>query len=173
MCLSACVALGGASGCAMNPGHEDAQRPHSYEFSRPELLSAQRVFGIGYATTLLGQACDTFPDATASYTQWAAQNRATMQQLTDELADYYRLVAAPSALQRRVAAAMHLKTELDLSQTALDEACPTLPATLALPRLNLQQRLQETLTEVSDPNYLKLRPKTAPTPPVPETKDTP
>lgn len=84
-----------------------------------------------------------------------------MQTLTATLAVHYRIALDTPNQQARVAQAMHLKTSLDLSPAALDEACPTLADTLVLPQMNLQQRYRDTLAEVSDPNYLKLKNKPA------------
>ncbi len=36
---------------------QETQRPHTYVFAQPEMVSAQRVFGVGNAAMLLGQAC--------------------------------------------------------------------------------------------------------------------
>lgn len=144
---------------------QEAQRPHAYVFAQPELVSAQRVFGVGNATMLLGQACAEFPEAAASYTQWLQRNQPTMQQLTQTLAAHYRIPLATDELQARVAEVMRLKTALDLSPATLGEICPTLKDTLVLPSTDLQQRYRESLIEVSDPNYLNPKRKFATTPP--------
>ena len=145
---------------------ETQQRPHAYAFDNPELVSTQRVFGVGNATILLGEACATFPEAAASYAAWLTRNQATLTSMTDALAIHYRIPVADNDLRLHVAKAMHLKTVLDLSAAKQDEVCPTLPATLALPSLDLQRRYRETLAEVRAPNYLspKLKAATAPKP---------
>lgn len=145
-----------------------AQRPHAYAFDNPELVSTQRVFGVGNATTLLGQACADFPEAAASYMDWLQRNQATLTAMTDMLAIHYRIPVTSEDLQAHVAKAMQLKTALDLSSEKLDEVCPNLPETLALPSLDLQQRYRESLAEVRSPNYLnpKLRSATSPKPAV-------
>lgn len=130
-------------------------------FNQPELVSIQRVFGVANATVMLGTACHAFPAATAAYEAWLTENQSTMQTLTATLAVHYRIALDTPNQQSRVAQAMHLKTSLDLSPDTLDEACPTLADTLALPQMNLQQRYRDTLAEVSDPNYLKLKNKPA------------
>lgn len=140
------------------------QRPHAYAFDNPELVSTQRVFGVGNATTLLGQACADFPEAAASYADWLERNQATLTAMTDALAIHYRIPLATDDLQSRVATAMHLKTTIDLSSATRDEVCPTLPETLALPHLDLQQRYRDSLVEVRDPNYLNPKRKFATTP---------
>ena len=137
------------------------QRPHAYAFDNPELVSTQRVFGVGNATTLLGQACADFPEAVASYADWLARNQATLTAMTDTLAIHYRIPVTAEDLQARVAKVMQLKTTLDLSTATLDEVCPNLPETLALPNMDLQQRYRESLVEVRDPNYLNLKSKFA------------
>lgn len=142
------------SACA-STGGQDGARPHGYAFGQPELLAMQRVFGVGNAVTLLGDACGDDPAAMTSYTQWRATNLATLHSMTQQLVRYYRIQAAPAEQQKRVAEAMHLKTQLSLSDSALTEACASLPHTLALPWMNLAQRYQATLAEVRDPNYLK------------------
>ncbi|MGI9141680.1 MAG: hypothetical protein ACR2IJ_00670 [Fluviibacter sp.] len=147
---------------------ETQQRPHAYAFDNPELVSTQRVFGVGNATVMLGGASATFPEAVASYAAWLTRNQATLTAMTDALAIHYRIPVADDGLRLRVAKAMHLKTALDLSAAKQDEVCPTLPASLALPSLDLQQRYRETLAEVRAPNYLspKLKAATAPKPAV-------
>ena len=153
---------------------QETQRPHTYVFAQPEMVSAQRVFGVGNAAMLLGQACAEFPEAAASYAHWLERNQATMQQLTNTLAAHYRIPVTDDGLQARVAAAMHLKTVLSLSAATSDEVCPTLPDTLALPNMDLQQRYRESLIEVRDPNYLNPKRKSATTPkPAATTEDTP
>ncbi len=137
----------------------EAQLPHTYVFDQPELLSAQRVFGVANATIMLGNACHAFPAATAAYETWLTENQSTLQTLTATLAVHYRVALGTPDQRVRVAQAMHLKTSLDLPPAALDEACPTLADTLSLPHMNLQQRYRDTLTEVRDPNYLKLKNK--------------
>lgn len=164
------VLLGGS----VTVSAQEAQRPHAYVFAQPELLSTQRVFGVGNATMLLGQACADFPDAALSYAQWLRHNQTTMQQLTNTLAAHYRMPLTDDDLQGRVAATMRLKTTLDLSPATLDEVCPSLPATLALPNMDLQRRYQELLVEVRDPNYLNPKRKGASTPqPAATTEETP
>lgn len=144
-------------GCASTSGSlsEPGVRPHAYAFSQPELLATQRVFGVGHAVTLLGDACAANHAATASYTQWRSTNGDTLRQMTLQLAVYYRIQSLPVDRQQRVAEAMHLKTALSLSDDALVDACNSLPETLELPWMNLAQRYQATLAEVRDPNYLK------------------
>lgn len=140
-----------------------AHRPHAYAFDNPELVSTQRVFGVGNATTLLGQACADFPEAAASYADWLQRNQATLISMTDALAVHYRIPVTEEGLQARVAKAMQLKTALDLSSATRDQVCPNLPETLALPNMDLQQRYRESLVEVRDPNYLNPKRKTATT----------
>lgn len=160
-------------GWSMTVAAQQEQRPHAYVFDNPELVSTQRVFGIGNATTLLGKACDGFPEAAISYAAWLTQNQATLTSMTDTLAVHYRIPVTAADLQARVAKAMQLKTALDLSSSTLDEVCPNLPETLALPSMNLQQRYQESLVEVRDPNYLIPKRKLAITPkPVVVTEET-
>lgn len=143
--VSACASTGGLDGV----------RPHVYAFGQPELLATQRVFGIGNAVTLLGDACVDDPAAMTSYAQWRSANLDTLQRMTKQLALHYQIQAAPDEQQKRVADVMHLKTQISLSDNALTEACASLPDTLALPSMNLAQRFQSTLREVQDPNYLK------------------
>lgn len=146
---------------AAQDGVATPQRPHAYAFDNPELVSTQRVFGVGNATTLLGQACADFPLAVASYDAWLARNGATLTAMTDVLAVHYRIPLTTDGLQALVAKAMQLRAALDLSPEKLDEVCPNLPATLALPSLDLQQRYRESLAEVRDPNYLNPKLKSA------------
>ena len=140
---------------------QQEQRHHAYAFDNPELVSTQRTFGVGNATTLLGKACADFPEATKSYDSWSQHNQATLTAMTDMLAVHYQIPLGTSQLQARVAKAMRLKTSLDLTQATLDEVCPNLPETLALPNMNLQQRYRESLVEVRDPNYLNPKRKLA------------
>ena len=140
---------------------QQEQRHHAYAFDNPELVSTQRAFGVGNATTLLGKACADFPEATKSYDSWSQHNQATLTAMTDMLAVHYQIPLGTSQLQARVAKAMRLKTSLDLTQATLDEVCPNLPETLALPNMNLQQRYRESLVEVRDPNYLNPKRKLA------------
>jgi hypothetical protein len=140
---------------------QPAQRHHAYAFDNPELVSTQRAFGVGNATTLLGNACADFPEASKSYAAWLQNNQATMTAMTETLATHYGIALSADRLQARVAEVMRLKTSLDLSQATLDEVCPNLPETLALPNMNLTQRYQESLVEVRDPNYLNPKRKLA------------
>ena len=141
------------------------QRPHAYAFDNPELVSTQRVFGVGNATILLGEACKNFPEAAAAYAAWLTANENTLTVMTDVLAVHYRIPVTSEGLRLRVANAMHLKTDLNLSEANQDEVCPNLPETLALPHMNLQQRYWESLAEVRDPNYLSPKRKFATSPP--------
>jgi len=157
-CCTAGVCLWLGSGQTLHAAdHNATQRPHAYAFDQPELVSAQRVFGVANATLMLGAACDAYPEATTAFQAWLVQNQLTMQTLTTTLAAHYRIAQDAPDLRQRVVQAMHLKTALDLSPAALAEACPTLPDTLALPHMNLQQRYRDTLAEVRDPDYLKPR----------------
>ena len=138
-------------------------RPHAYAFDQLETLTEQRVFGVGNAVMLLGEACKDDPAATASYTQWLVINGETLKQRTTHLADYYRISNRAGDLQQRVAAAMHLKTRLDLSEGAKSDACASLPETLALPSMDLAKRYKAILLEVSNPDYLKQKRTLVPT----------
>ena len=140
---------------------QQEQRHHAYAFDNPELVSTQRVFGVGNATTLLGKACADFPEASKSFAIWLQSNQSTLMAMIDTLAIHYHIQLDADRLQARVAEAMRLKTSLDLSQATLDEVCPNLPETLALPNMNLQQRYRESLIEVRDPNYLNPKRKLA------------
>jgi len=140
---------------------QSEQRHHAYAFDNPELVSTQRAFGVGNATTLLGKACADFPEATKSYDSWLQNNQSTLTAMTDTLAVHYRIPLGTDQLQARVAEVMRLKTSLNLSQATLDEVCPNLPETLALPNMNLAQRYRESLVEVRDPNYLNPKRKLA------------
>lgn len=169
----ACLVLCGWSITVAAQEAPQAQRPHAYAFDNPELVSTQRVFGVGNATTLLGQACASFPQAAASYADWLQRNQATLTAMTDTLAIHYRIPVTAEDLQARVASAMQLKTALDLSEAKRREVCPNLPDTLALPNMDLQQRYRESLAEVRDPNYLNPKRKLATTPqPVVATEET-
>lgn len=130
---------------------------HAYAFDQPELLATQRVFGVGNAITLLGEACIDDAKAAESYAQWGERNQATLADMTVVLATYYRIFESGGDLQQRVAETMHLNTRLTLSGNALSEACGSLPATLMLPSMDLAQRYQSTLREVRDPNYTNPR----------------
>lgn len=141
-------------GCTTTHGTNPA-RPHAYAFNEPALLATQRVFGIGNAVTVLGDACTSDEAAMASYAQWRSANLDTLQRMTKQLALHYQILVAPNEQQKRVAETMYLKTQISLSDSALTEACASLPETLALPSMNLAQRYQSTLREIQDPNYLK------------------
>ena len=143
-----------AVGCTTTHGANEA-RPHAYAFNEPTLLATQRVFGIGNAVTVLGDACTSDEAAMASYAQWRTANLDTLHRMTKQLALHYQILAAPDQQQKRVAEIMHLKTQISLSDSALTEACASLPDTLTLPWMNLAHRYQSTLREVQDPNYLK------------------
>jgi hypothetical protein len=140
----------------------ETPRPHAYAFDQPEMLATQRVFGIGNAVTLLGEVCADDAAAAAGYAQWLVVNGETLKQITHRLADYYRLPNTPQDLQQRVAAAMHLKSQLSLSDDVKADACASLPDTLALPSMNLSKRYEAVLLEVKNPNYLKQKRATVP-----------
>lgn len=131
------------------------QRHHAYAFDQPELLATQRAFGVGNAVTLLGEACADDEKAADSYAEWGEANQPVLEQMTAVLAEHYRIPVQSDDLQRRVAEAMHLKTQLTLSGSARSDACASLPETLALKRMNLEARYQAVLKEVSHPDYLK------------------
>ncbi len=133
----------------------ETPRPHAYAFDQPEILATQRVFGIGNAVTLLGDVCSEDLIAKTSYAQWLVVNGEILKQITYRLADYYRLPYPSDDLQQRVAATMHLKSQLNLSDDAKADACASLPDTLALPSMNLSNRYEAVLLEVKNPNYLK------------------
>lgn len=144
---------------------EESPRPHAYAFDQPSLLATQRVFGIGNAVTLLGEACADDAKASDSYAEWGEINQPVLEQMTTQLAAHYRIPEVSDDLQRRVAEAMHLKTHLSLSGSTLTEACTSLPQTLALPAMDLAKRYQAVLVEVQHPDYLKpKRPMSAPEP---------
>ena len=151
----------------------DGQRPHTYVFDQPELVSAQRVFGVGNATIMLGEACFDYADATAAYDVWLQKNQSTFQRLAIMLADYYRIDPMLPDLRQRVAAAMHLKTALSLSSATLADACPSLPQTLASSNYDLQERYQFSLKEVQDPNYFNPKRKSSLQPSVTPMEETP
>jgi hypothetical protein len=140
----------------------ETPRVHAYAFDQPEILAAQRVFGIGNAITLLGQVCEDNPDASASFAQWLIVNGEMLKQITTRLADYYRIPHQTDDLQQRVASTMHLKSQLNLSDEAKQDACTSLPETLALPSMNLNKRYDAVLIEVKNPDYLKQKRPTAP-----------
>lgn len=139
---------------------DEFPRQHVYAFNQPELLATQRVFGIGNAVTLLGEACADDENASDSYAEWGEINQPVLEQMINQLAAYYRIAETADDLQRRVAEAMHLKTHLSLGGSALSEACTSLPQTLAQPSMNLAMRYQAVLVEVRHPDYLKPRPPT-------------
>ena len=143
-------------GCATQ-AVQDGQRPHAYAFDQPELLATQRTFGVGNAVTLIGEACADNAAASASYAQWLSVNQTTFQDMTALLATHYRISRSSGDVQNRVAENMHLQTRLSLSDAALSEACSSLPATLALPSMNLIARYQAVLAEMKHPDYLKLK----------------
>lgn len=147
---------------------DDARRSHAYAFDQPEVLAAQRVFGIGNAVTMLGVACADDSAATASYAQWQIVNGDMLKKITLRLADYYRISSNAGDLQQRVAATMHLKSQISLSESALADACSSLPETLALPSMDLTKRYQAVLLEVKNPDYLKQKRA-----PLPESKQAP
>ena len=151
----------------------DGQRPHTYAFDQPELVSAQRVFGVGNATTMLSEACHDFPEATAAYDVWLQKNQSTFQRLAVMLADYYRIDPMVPDLRQRVAAAMHLKTALNLSSATLADACPSLPQTLASSHYDLEARYQASRKEVQDPNYFNPKRKSSLQPPAIPMEQTP
>lgn len=141
-------------GCA-TPAIQDGQRSHAYAFDQPSLLATQRVFGVGNAVTLLGEACAHHPAALASYEQWQSMNFETLRSMTTQLALHYRIQALPDEQQKRVAEAMHLRTRLALADdaleglhqptrnagAALDESCAALSGDA---RRSARSRLSET-----------------------------
>ena len=139
-------------------------RPHTYAFDQPALVSAQRVFGVGHATVMLGEACSAFPEAAVGYQIWLEKNAVTLQGLTETLAAHYRIDPNAPNLRTQVAAAMHLKTTLNLSESQLEEACPTLPQALSSAHYDLEQRYRETLKEVRQPDYLNPKRKATTSP---------
>lgn len=126
------------------PGLALAQHD-GYAFDQPEVLAAQRAWGIVHAVKLLARACAQAGDTAAveSWLEWQERERREIEATMRQLARHH--FAAETVAPAALSAALGLATQLSLEKEERQAACATLPAALASGRYDLARRKQEWL----------------------------
>lgn len=114
-----------------------------YAFDVPNVLAAQRVWGIVHATTLLARACAGIGDVAAveAWFHWQESQDEEIRHAAVLLARHH--FSADTAARSALSEVLGLPQRLAMSDDALHEACATLPAALASGRYDLARRRQE------------------------------
>lgn len=118
-----------------------------YAFDQPEILAAQRLWGIAHGARLLAHACSQAGkgDAAEAWVAWQERELPQILNAGRLLATHHfgEEAAPPDALT----AALGLKQALALPPEQLEPACATFAEALALPRYDLAKRYEELLKE--------------------------
>lgn len=116
-----------------------------YAFDQPEILAAQRLWGLAHGIRLLAQACRQADrgDAAEAWVEWQERELPHILNAGRVLAKHHfgEETAPPDAL----AAVLGLKQALALPPAQLEPACATLAEALAQPRYDLAKRYEELL----------------------------
>lgn len=124
-----------------------------YAFDQPEILAAQRLWGITHGARLLALACNQAGkgEAAEAWVEWHERELPHILNAGRLLAEHHfgTEAAPPDAL----AGVLGLKQALALPPEQLEPACATLAEALAQPRYDLAKRYEELLKE------LKIEPK--------------
>lgn len=116
-----------------------------YAFDQPEILAAQRLWGIAHGARLLAHACSQAGkgDAAESWVVWHERELPHILNAGRVLAEHHfgENAAPPDA----IAKVLGLKQALALPPEQLEPACATFAAALAQPRYDLAKRYEELL----------------------------
>lgn len=116
-----------------------------YAFDQPEILAAQRLWGITHGARLLALACSQAGkgEAAEAWVDWHERELPHILSAGRVLANHYfgEAAAPPDAL----ATVLGLKQALALPPEQLEPACATLAEALAQPRYDLAKRYEELL----------------------------
>lgn len=119
--------------------------PPEYAFDKPEVLTAQLLWGVAHGVRLLARACaESGKHAAAeAWVDWREREQAQIMAAGRLLGQHYFGVEDLSPAV--ISAALGLKPALDLSPEVLDPACDTLPKALAQARYDLDRFQAKTL----------------------------
>jgi hypothetical protein len=116
-----------------------------YAFDQPEILAAQRLWGIAHGARLLAHACSQAGkgEAAEAWVAWHERELPHILTAGRVLAQHYfgEDTAPPDAL----ATVLGLKQALALPPEQLEPACATFAQALAQPRYDLAKRYEELL----------------------------
>ena len=119
-----------------------------YAFDQPEILVRQRLFGLAHGVSLLAAACVELPEQSAatqeSFMAWHAQQAAAIEQVVQDLAQYYFGPQAALAQWQDLTRALKLKNHIKqtLGQFEFSVACASLTQAITGPRYDLAALLQ-------------------------------
>jgi hypothetical protein len=136
-----------ALGAALALGAQAQSVPTRYEFDRPQVLAQQLLWGVVHGVRLLGMACHRRGDKVAAlaYADWLDGQWPRIRAAEGDLSrHYYDRDQVPL---EAIDAAIKLKPALDQPDSALGDACASLPEALAAPRYDLERYYQEKLKQ--------------------------
>jgi hypothetical protein len=121
-----------------------------YAFDQPEILAAQRLWGIAHGARLLAHACSQAGkgEAAEAWVAWHERELPHILNAGRMLAEHH--FGAEAAPPDALAAVLGLKQALALPPEQLEPACATFAEALALPRYDLAKRYEELLKELKD-----------------------
>ena len=120
-----------------------------YAVDQPEILIRQRLFGLAHGLSLLAAACLDLPAYSQpiqdAYAAWHVKQRATIETIVRDLAQYYFGPHADAAQWPDLSRALNLKDSIEpaLGEVTLHAACASLPAAIVRPRYELDRMLVE------------------------------
>ncbi|GAB1394425.1 hypothetical protein MASR1M60_25890 [Rhodocyclaceae bacterium] len=122
-----------------------------YAFDQPEILAAQRLWGLAHGARLLAHACTQAGkgEAAEAWVDWQERELPQILNAGHLLAKHHfgEDAAPPDAL----ATALGLKQALALPPDQLEPACATLAEALDQPRYDLAKRYEELLKDEPKP----------------------
>ncbi len=122
-----------------------------YAFDQPEILAAQRLWGIAHGARLLAHACSQAGkgEAAEAWVEWHERELPQILSAGRLLAQHHfgEDAAPPDAL----ATALGLKPALALPPEQLEPACASLAEALNQPRYDLTKRREELLKDEPKP----------------------
>ncbi|MCX7898104.1 MAG: hypothetical protein N2441_09550 [Rhodocyclaceae bacterium] len=124
------------------PAHAQTVR-WGYAFEAPEVLAAQRIWGIAHAAKLLARACAEIGDVAAveAWADWQARESQEITAAAAMLSRYH--FGADTASHAALATVLNLASQLDLTAELRRDACATLPQALMSERYDLARRKRE------------------------------
>lgn len=138
-------AIGAESATSAPPPLVSIER-QGYAFEYPRVLAEQRLFGIAHGVALLAENCrDAAATAQATadaYARWYDEQRLQIEDLKSNLAAFYYGPRAHEASWQHIAAALNLRSKLDLGAERQASACASLPEALRQPRYDLSSLFQ-------------------------------